>query len=269
MKEENTSIRLKKIMSQQRLKQIDLLNKCKPICEKYNKLYNKKIHISKSDLSQWLSGLYEPSQSKLTILAEALDVNEVWLMGYDIDYEKTKTITIYEKDFLTLDKDFLGIQKGTEIPFDYLLLYIEAIYGTLSLSKANLMLVDTLIETLKQKNDDELLKVISKFITEAIDDIDDIENLQSAITTSRKESINVLYKLSDFIRKRDSNELKNNINEEDMKKIEDYINMEMKNPNITGKKVKFKFNDEVYYLSNKINDSAAKVNNKVKDINNN
>ena len=119
MKEENTSIRLKKIMSMQGLKQKDLLNKCAPICEKYNKIYNKKIHISKSDLSQWLSGLYEPSQNKLTVLAEALGVNEVWLMGYDVDYESTKTITINEKDFITLDNDFLELKKGTEITFEH------------------------------------------------------------------------------------------------------------------------------------------------------
>lgn len=85
MQREKTSDRLKKIMSIRNLKQVELINKCKPICEKYNKLYNLNIQITKSDLSQWLKGLYEPSQSKLTVLAEALQTTETWLMGYDND----------------------------------------------------------------------------------------------------------------------------------------------------------------------------------------
>lgn len=254
MKKDTFANRLKQAMNIRNLKQIDIVNKTK---------------IDKTLLNKYLKGISEPKQDNLSTLAEALDVNEVWLMGYDVDYEKTKTVTIFDKDFLILDKDFLGFKKGSEIPFDYLILYIEAIYGTLSLSKENFMLVETLIDALKQENDDESLKVISKFITEAINNLDDIENLQRAIKTSRKESIYVLYRISDFIRKRDNNELKNDIDEQDMKKIEDYINMEMKNPNINGKKVKFKFNDEICYLMNKMNNAIAKDENKEGDENKN
>lgn len=84
MRKENTSIRLKKIMSEKGLKQSDILNKCKPICDRYNKEYDTNIQITKSDLSQWISGVYEPRQNKLTVLAEALGTNEVWLMGFDV-----------------------------------------------------------------------------------------------------------------------------------------------------------------------------------------
>ena len=84
MRNENTSIRLKKIMADKGLKQADILNKCKPICERYNKMYNMNIQITKSDLSKWISGVYEPRQNKLTVLAEALGTNEVWLMGFDV-----------------------------------------------------------------------------------------------------------------------------------------------------------------------------------------
>ena len=84
MRNENTSIRLKKIMADKGLKQADILNKCKPICERYNKMYNMNIQITKSDLSQWIWGVYEPRQNKLTVLAEALGTNEVWLMGFDV-----------------------------------------------------------------------------------------------------------------------------------------------------------------------------------------
>lgn len=81
----SVSDRLKQVMKDKHLKQVDILKLCKPICEKqtFGK-ENKKIKISKSDLSQWISGLYEPSKPKLAVLSEALDVNPAWLLGYDV-----------------------------------------------------------------------------------------------------------------------------------------------------------------------------------------
>ncbi len=84
MRKENTSTRLKKIMQLQNLKQKDILKLCEPICKKYTSEYGKKMKISKSDLSQWISGKYEPGQWKLSILAEALNVEPAWLMGYEV-----------------------------------------------------------------------------------------------------------------------------------------------------------------------------------------
>lgn len=82
MKIENTSVRLKKLMEDRNLKQVDILEKCKPFCEKFN------VKISKSDLSQYVSGKVEPGSKKLTILGLALNVNEAWLMGYDVTMER-------------------------------------------------------------------------------------------------------------------------------------------------------------------------------------
>ena len=78
MKIYNTSYRLKEIMKLKSLKQIDILNKCEPICKELGK------RIGRNDLSQYVSGKVEPRQDKLTIIAKALNVNEAWLMGYDI-----------------------------------------------------------------------------------------------------------------------------------------------------------------------------------------
>lgn len=82
MKIENTSVRLKELMEDRNLKQVDILEKCKPFCKKYN------VKISKSDLSQYVSGKVEPGSKKLTILGLALNVNEAWLMGYDVTMER-------------------------------------------------------------------------------------------------------------------------------------------------------------------------------------
>jgi len=91
MKNENTSSRLKKIIAERGLKQIDILRLCEPYCKEFN------IKMGRNDISQYVSGKVEPSQWKLTILAKALNVSEVWLMGYDVpindDNDKDKIIT--------------------------------------------------------------------------------------------------------------------------------------------------------------------------------
>lgn len=77
MKPYNTSMRLKQIMQDRNLRQIDVLNLCKPYCKKYN------VKLGRNDLSQYVSGKVEPGNDKLSVLAEALNVSEIWLMGYE------------------------------------------------------------------------------------------------------------------------------------------------------------------------------------------
>ena len=47
-----------------------------------------KAKISKSTLSEYISGKYEPSNDKIYSLSQALDVNPAWLMGVDVPMEK-------------------------------------------------------------------------------------------------------------------------------------------------------------------------------------
>lgn len=78
MKELTTADRLKQIMNERGLKQVEILEACKPYCEKYG------VKLAKNDLSQYISGKVQPGQDKLSILGLALNVNEVWLMGYNV-----------------------------------------------------------------------------------------------------------------------------------------------------------------------------------------
>lgn len=78
----NTSERLKYIMDKYGLKQVDILNKCLPLCETHG------VKMNKSDLSQYVSGKVEPSNKKLAILGLALDVSEAWLMGFDVPIKR-------------------------------------------------------------------------------------------------------------------------------------------------------------------------------------
>lgn len=84
MKKKNTAIRLKQLMDDQNLRQVDILNLTLPFCQKYN------VKMNKSDISQYCSGKTEPNQDKLFVLAEALHVNEAWLMGYDVPMERNE-----------------------------------------------------------------------------------------------------------------------------------------------------------------------------------
>lgn len=79
----STSARLRQIMDERGLRQVDVLEMAQPYCEEYN------VKLSKSALSQFLSGRNEPKQDKLLILAMALDVSEAWLMGLDVPKERT------------------------------------------------------------------------------------------------------------------------------------------------------------------------------------
>ena len=66
---EPCSVRIRKALSIRNMRQADL-------CEKAG--------ISKSTLSEYLSGRYLPKQDKTFLIAQALNVDPVWLMGYDV-----------------------------------------------------------------------------------------------------------------------------------------------------------------------------------------
>lgn len=82
MPEYTTAYRLKQIMSTRDIKQVDILRLAKPFCDAY------KIKLGRNDLSQYVSGKVKPGQSKLYVLAKALNVNEAWLMGCDVPMER-------------------------------------------------------------------------------------------------------------------------------------------------------------------------------------
>ncbi|MGN0272388.1 MAG: transcriptional regulator [Lachnospiraceae bacterium] len=88
-----TAERLKQIMEERNLKQVDILNLSLPLCAKWN------VKMNKSDISQYVSGKVEPSQEKLVVLGYALNVTEAWLMGFDVPRERKDTALQAEKDF--------------------------------------------------------------------------------------------------------------------------------------------------------------------------
>ena len=72
---EPCAVRIKKALSIKNMTQTELCARAR---------------ISKSTLSEYLSGKYEPKQDKIFVLAKALDVDPVWLWGYDVSMESKK-----------------------------------------------------------------------------------------------------------------------------------------------------------------------------------
>lgn len=105
MKKENAQIRLKRIMNERRLRQVDILRMSEPWQKKLD------IKISKNTLSQYINGKSSPDNHKATLLAKTLGVNEAWLLGYNVprtDEEKFTTplveTTIVKKTIETMQK---------------------------------------------------------------------------------------------------------------------------------------------------------------------
>lgn len=75
-----------------------------------------KVKISKSTLSEYLSGRYEPKQDRVFVFSQALNVDPVWLMGYDVPMEKTEDRPEQEKS----SPDELQLSEGDRELFEVL-----------------------------------------------------------------------------------------------------------------------------------------------------
>lgn len=73
MKISNFRSRLKEAMEIRGLKAVDLVEK---------------TGYTKSKISQYMNGVYEPKPDALFTIAKVLDVDEGWLMGYDCPMDK-------------------------------------------------------------------------------------------------------------------------------------------------------------------------------------
>ena len=69
----STADRIKEAMESRGIKQIELANT---------------TGMSHSTISRYLSGKMEPKQPAISRLAQALDVTEMWLWGYDVSQER-------------------------------------------------------------------------------------------------------------------------------------------------------------------------------------
>lgn len=82
--------RIREAMNIRGMKQVDLVNA---------------TGIGKSSISTYLSGEYEPKQKNIYKIAQALDVNEAWLMGEDAPMERTELDRVLEQAKIMSDEN--------------------------------------------------------------------------------------------------------------------------------------------------------------------
>ena len=69
-----------------------------------------KIGLSKQAISMYASGSRKPKRPTIKAIAEALNVNEAWLMGYDVPMERQDTSQIL------IASNIIPIPKTTKVP---------------------------------------------------------------------------------------------------------------------------------------------------------
>ena len=67
-----------------------------------------KTKIPKSAISQYISGLFEPKKDRISIIAKALNVSEMWLMGYDVPMENN-AVPISENNLTEIETAVLEL----------------------------------------------------------------------------------------------------------------------------------------------------------------
>ena len=72
-RQETIAVRIKKALKIKGMRQAELC---------------KLANIPKSSLSQYLNGDFEPKQDRIFLMAQALNVSEAWLMGFDVPMER-------------------------------------------------------------------------------------------------------------------------------------------------------------------------------------
>lgn len=61
--------------------------------------FSEMVDINKSTISQYLSGEYEPKRNRIDLFAKKLEVDEAWLIGYDVPMERRTTKPAVKEDF--------------------------------------------------------------------------------------------------------------------------------------------------------------------------
>lgn len=110
---EKCASRIRKALSIRDMRQYELCEKTK---------------IPKSAMSQYVSGAFEPKQDRVFLIARALDVDPVWLMGYDVPMETKEEPVIKvespsEPQLTGVDKELFELLK--RIPEDKKRMFLQ------------------------------------------------------------------------------------------------------------------------------------------------
>ena len=83
--------RLKQILSDRGIKQVELVEMCKPYFWRTED--GDLVDINKGDISQYIAGRYGPDTFKAAIIGQALGVNPLWIMGLPVPMRSDDELT--------------------------------------------------------------------------------------------------------------------------------------------------------------------------------
>lgn len=159
MIKDTISNRLKQVMKEQNLRQIDIIKKAQPYCKKYN------TKLERNDLSQYVSGKTEPGQRKILVLAETLKVDPIWLMGFNVNRD-SNDVHIFANDYVSLKHDLYPYKKGEEITiyelmriFDLFSTFLDDVKDYVKISENNVEFIDE-----DDRIDSKILTLIKRLI---------------------------------------------------------------------------------------------------------
>ena len=89
----------------------------------------KLAHIPKSSLSLYLRGAYEPKQDRIYEMAMVLNVNETWLMGYDVPMERDELPSPTSMELT--DSEMIMLELFRKIPMSQQMVLIQMVRGAL------------------------------------------------------------------------------------------------------------------------------------------
>lgn len=126
--------RIKEGLNLRNMKQADLVEKTK---------------INKGSLSSYISGKYAPKQNNIYLIAEALNVNEAWLMGYDVPIERTNNITNSNHTFTKEEKNLIeDLRKLNDIGKNKVYTYTKDLIDNPKFTSINTITKDEISATL-------------------------------------------------------------------------------------------------------------------------
>lgn len=182
MEKEKLSIRLKKALNIRNMKQVDLIEK---------------TGIDKGALSSYISGKYQPKQDKISIISKALDVNELWLMGYDVPMDRNEKYSFENDSTSIFELTEESIEKYPEIAKELFKYTGELIFDLSSFTgkksdiielstvlndssfpmRSKLAILNSVIELVKFDTKNDELKIYYKFTSEKQTQTESEDNL--------------------------------------------------------------------------------------------
>lgn len=145
---------------------------------------SEKAKISKGAISSYLSGKYLPKSKYVYKMAKVLNINPVWLLGYDVEME-ISSINILATDKIVLWDDLYGYQKNDEINIEnfcnYTSLYYKSLIDLIGVCSHITDILSKLVE------EADLNIKTKKLINHVFDNFKEMEEL---ITFAKESAVN-------------------------------------------------------------------------------